>query len=265
LIDGKLICARQLINRTTIRQETGRASVDYYHVELDQHAILLAGGLPAESYLDTGNRGFFGNSDALLVLHPDLTGETDCPTRRTGSCAPFLSDEASVRPVWQRLADRAAAIGLPAPQRATTTDHDLRLRAKDHEGANSKPVYADSSLVIFVLPRSAKEARLISRAQPPTEARPWLDDRRRLGVRVKRIVLRGADELREIPMDHPGLTKGWWDIERDGLMMSRWTDGDAGVPLPAMEGPVMLELHMAGQMVYAVEAEPEHRAERSAA
>jgi hypothetical protein len=256
-VDGKLICAHQLINRTTIQQETGWTSVDYYHVELDRHAILLAEDLPTESYLDTGNRGFFGNSDEPLVLHPDLTDETDYPTRKTGSCAPFVSDEASVRPIWQRLGDRAAAIVLPAPQRATTTDPDLRLCAKHHERANDKPVYADSNLVIFVLPRGAEEIRLISRAQPPTEARPWLDDRRRLGIRVKRIVLRGVDELREIPLDHPGLTKGWWNIERDGQMMSRWTDGDAVVPLPAMDGPVMLELHLAGQMVYAVAAEPE--------
>jgi len=256
-VDGKLICAHQLINRTTIRQETDWTSVDYYHVELERHAILLAEGLPAESYLDTGNRGFFGNSDEPRVLHPDLTGGTDYPTRKVGSCAPFVSDEANVRPVWQRLADRAAAIGLPAPQRATTTEANLRLRAKHYEQTYGKPVYADSNLVIFVLPRGATKVRLISRAQPPTEARPWLDDRRRLGVRVKRIVLRGANELHEIPMDHPGLTKGWWNIERDGQMMSRWTDGDAVVPLPAMDDPVLLELHLAGQMVYAVEAEPE--------
>ena len=34
-VDGKLICARQLMNGTTIRQEKGWTSVDYYHVELD--------------------------------------------------------------------------------------------------------------------------------------------------------------------------------------------------------------------------------------
>ncbi len=28
----------------------------YYHVELPHHDVLLAQGLPAESYLDTGNR-----------------------------------------------------------------------------------------------------------------------------------------------------------------------------------------------------------------
>jgi hypothetical protein len=141
----------------------------------------------------------------------------------------------------------------------TTTDADLRLLV-DRQPV--KAVFSESDRVILVLPHGAREVRLLSRAQSPTEARPWLDDRRRLGVRVKRIVLRGANERREIPMDHPDLTKGWWSIERDGRAMSRWTDGDAVMPLPAMAGPVMLELHLAGEMIYAVAAEP---AERDAA
>jgi hypothetical protein len=256
-VDGMLICARQLVNDSTIRQETDWTAVDYYHVELAEHAILLAEGLPAESYIDTGNSGFFDNSGAPLVLHPDLTDETGYPTREAGSCAPFVWDEASVQPVWQRLADRAAAIGVPVSQRATTTEPNLRIRGMDGQRNYRKPIYADSNLAIFVLPRGTERVRLLSRAQSPTEARPWLADRRRLGVRVKRIVLRAANELREVPMDHPDLTKGWWGIEREGQMMSRWTDGDAVVPLPKMDAPVMLELHLAGEMIYAVEAEPE--------
>jgi hypothetical protein len=66
-------------------------------------------------------------------------------------------------------------------------------------------------------------------------------------------------------MDYPGLTKGWWAIERDGQMMSRWTDGGAVVRLPEMAGHVMLEIHLAGEMIYAVEAGPESQAERRAA
>jgi hypothetical protein len=117
-----------------------------------------------------------------------------------------------------------------------------------------KPIYGDDRLAIFVLPRGAREARLLSLAQSPTEARPWLDDRRRLGVRVKRIVLRGTDELREIPVDHPDLSRGWWAVERDGQVMSRWTDGEAVLLLPAMRGHVMLEIHLAGSMTYVVDA-----------
>jgi hypothetical protein len=252
-VDGKLICARQLVNGTTIRQERGWTSVDYFHVELDAHAILLAEGLPAESYLNTGNHGFFANSGEPLVLHPDLTDETGYPTREAGSCAPFVWDEANVRPVWQRLADRAAAIGQPVPQTATTTEANLCVRGRKNHG---KLLYADSNLVLFVLPRGEKDFRLVSRAQSPTEARPWIEDRRRLGVQVKRIVLRGADELQEVPLDHPSLTKGWWAVERDGQMMSRWTDGNAVLKLPErLSSNLILEIHLAGAMTYVVEAE----------
>jgi hypothetical protein len=196
------------------------------------------------------------------VLHPDLTDESGYPTREAGSCAPFVWDEASVRPVWQLLADRAAAIGRPAPERPTTVDAGLRLVAK---GRTVKPIYGDSDLVIFTLPRGAREVRLVSRAQSPTEARPWLEDRRRLGVRVARLVLRGGDEVHEVPVDHPDLATGWWAVERDGQAISRWTDGEAVLPLPAMRGDAMLEVHLAGMMTYVVDAAPESRTERRAA
>jgi hypothetical protein len=141
---------------------------------------------------------------------------------------------------------------------------DLSIRARD-DLAGRKPVYTESNLAIFQLPPRNKEVRLLSRAQSPTEGRPWLDDRRRLGLRVKRIVLRGANERHDIPIDCPGLTAGWWDIERDGQMMSRWTDGAGVAPLPAMHGHVMLKVHLAGEMVYAVRAEPAYQADRCVA
>ena len=174
--------------------------MEYFHVELDAHAILLAEGLPAESYLDTGNHGFFANADAPLVLHPDLTDETDYPTREAGSYAPFVWDEASVRPVWQRLAERAAALGHPAPKPETTTDPALRIVAK---GRTLRPLHREKGLYIFALPKGAKEVRVTSRAGAPTDMRPWLEDRRSLGVYVERIVLRGASEMHEVPLDHP--------------------------------------------------------------
>jgi hypothetical protein len=156
--------------------------------------------------------------------------------------------------VWEGLADRAASIGLPVPRRETTTQAELRLRAK---GRLVRPIYADGDLVIFTLPRGARDARLVSRAQPANKARPWLEDRRRLGVRVTRLVLRGAEEVREVPMDHPDLTEGWWAVERDGRAISRWTDGEAVLPLPDRRGDVMLEVHLAGAMTYVVEEGPQ--------
>jgi hypothetical protein len=252
--NGVLICVRQLVNGSTIRRERGWTSVDYYHVELDRHAILLAEGLTAESYLNTGNSAFFENSGTPMVLHPNLPNDTKHPTRETDSCAPFVSDGARARPVWHGLAERADVIGRAAPVRVTTMDASPRLQCSD--GRTIEPIHRDGDRVIFALPGVASEVRLISRAQAPTEARPWLGDPRRLGVCVKRIVLRGADQARDVPMDHPDFAHGWWTVEHDGPIMSRWTDGEAVLLLPPMRGPAMLEIHLAGAMIYLEDAEP---------
>jgi autotransporter passenger strand-loop-strand repeat protein len=238
-IDGKLICARQLINGATIRQETGWTMVDYFHVELDTHAILLAAGLPAESYLDTGNRGFFGRSGEPLVLHPDLTEETSYPAREAASCAPFVWDESVVFPVWQTLARRAVALGQPMPQVATTDDAELSAIA---DGRTLWRLCAEDGRYIFVLPKQATEVHLVSRASAPTDCRPWLDDRRCLGVYVERIQLRGSSDILDVPVDHPGLSRGWWAVERNGTVPKRWTNGDAVLPLPRLDGPTLLEV-----------------------
>jgi hypothetical protein len=256
-VDGKLICARQLINGTTIVQQNDCTSVEYFHVELDTHAILLAEGLPAESYLNTGNQGFFANSGEPLVMHPDLTDETDYPTREADSCAPFVWDEGNVRPVWQHLAERAAALGQPAPRVDTTTDPDLHIVAK---GRTLRPVYGENGLYIFVLPRGATQVRLVSRTGSPTDARPWLEDRRCLGVYVEQIVLRSASEVQEVPVDHPGLSQGWWAAEKNDVATLRWTNGDAVLPLPTSLGPTMLEIRASnGGMDYVADTEQDRR------
>jgi hypothetical protein len=93
--------------------------------------------------------------------------------------------------------------------------------------------------------------RLVSRAGAPTDTRPWLDDRRRLGIYAERIVLRGASEMREVPLDHPDVSQGWWAVERAGTALCRWTGGDAVLPLPAMDGATMLEIRAGNAgMVY---------------
>ncbi|HEY6433582.1 MAG TPA: Hint domain-containing protein, partial [Acetobacteraceae bacterium] len=44
----------------------------YFHVELERHAVLLAEGLAAESYLDTGDRSSFSNGGGAVRLYPDF-------------------------------------------------------------------------------------------------------------------------------------------------------------------------------------------------
>jgi Hint domain len=59
LIGEVLVPARYLINGGAIRQTGDRTTITYYHIELDEHDVVLAEGLPAESYLDSGDRAGF--------------------------------------------------------------------------------------------------------------------------------------------------------------------------------------------------------------
>ena len=258
-VDGKLICARQLINGTTIRQEHGYTAAEYFHIELDAHAILLAEGLPTESYLNTGNRGFFANAADPLVLHPDLTDQTDTPTREAASCAPFVWQQDDVKPIWDDLARRAAALGQPVPSHDdASTDPSLQCVA---QGRTIRPLAVDNGLYTFILPRQATEVRLVSRAAAPTDLQPWLEDRRRLGVYVERIALRSGHDVQDVPLDHPSLSQGWWAVECNNAMLRRWTDGDALLPLPPMDGPVMLQIRATSSgMAYQAQTTEQRRA-----
>jgi hypothetical protein len=69
--DGALIPVKYLINRTTIIQ-VPVDEVTYYHVELPRHDVLLADGLPVETYLDTNDRSNFANGGASIALYPDF-------------------------------------------------------------------------------------------------------------------------------------------------------------------------------------------------
>ncbi|TXN79061.1 Hint domain-containing protein [Methylobacterium sp. WL8] len=70
-LGGALVPIMCLINGTTIAREPA-TSVTYWHVELDAHDILLAEGLPAESYLDWGDRPFFTEQSDHALHNPDF-------------------------------------------------------------------------------------------------------------------------------------------------------------------------------------------------
>jgi len=228
-VDGKLVVARLLLNGMTITQDLDTRAVEYYHIELPQHAILLAEGLPAESYLDTGNRAMFSNAGLALVLHPDFAASQGLSTWADDSCAPLVTTAAEVEPIWRQLAQRAESLGYTPPSYATTTDPDLHVMV---DGRRLRPLTAKDGRYVFVLPAGAESIRLTSRAGAPAEVAAYLEDRRRLGVSVGRMAFHVGAEVREVPVDHPMLSRGWHAAERAGTELSRWTDGDAHVRVP---------------------------------
>jgi T5SS/PEP-CTERM-associated repeat protein len=70
-VNGVLVPVKLLIDGATIAQ-VKCAAITYYHVELPRHAVILAEGLPVESYLDIGDRANFHRDGEAIRLQPDF-------------------------------------------------------------------------------------------------------------------------------------------------------------------------------------------------
>lgn len=99
-VDQVLIPIGLLVNGRSIRQELADR-ITYYQIELTRHDVLLANGMPAESYLEAGGRSRFGNAGTVVTLHPDFS--TREPVRP--GCAPLVQ----FGPVLDRVRRRLAA------------------------------------------------------------------------------------------------------------------------------------------------------------
>jgi hypothetical protein len=104
-VDDVLIPIKHLLNDVSIRRVPVDA-VTYYHIELDEHDVVLAEGLPAESYLDTGDRSDFDNGGRTVALHPHFVA-----SRREGEgCAPLIVTGPRLRAVRDRVNARVPAV-----------------------------------------------------------------------------------------------------------------------------------------------------------
>ena len=226
-VDGSLIPVRYLINGATIAQEEVDA-VTYWHVELPKHGVLLAEGLPCESFLDTGNRPAFADGGTGGRVEPDAA----LAVWAARGCAPLVTEGEALLAARRRLFERALTMG-----HAPEDDPGLHLLA---DGRVIRPASVGGRRYRFALDRACGSVRLASRAAAPAETRPESGDHRRLGVMVTRLALRQGDARREIPL---GMLDGagWHTVEGEGAW--RWTDGDAALPLATAE-PLELEVEL---------------------
>ena len=231
-LDGMLIQARQLVNHMTITRDSGRAVVTYYNVELDSHAILLADGMPCESYLDSGNRGQFDAAGSVVPLHGEV------PDYMQHACAPVVTAAVLVQPIWQRLAERARAAGHaePVPQLALDLLPWLEAEAGIRLTSNR-----DHDWLHVVLPPGCLRVRLRSQSDLPTRLAPWSDDRRRLGVAISAVTLRQGDWRQDLALAE--LDAGWWPLETAESLAWRWTNGDGWIDLPEPASEIEITLH----------------------
>jgi len=116
---GVLMPARLLLNGSTVTQ-LDLDAVDYWHIELPRHDLLLAEGLAAESYLDTGDRHLFDNGGPVVALHPDFASRV----WEGAACAELKLVGPEIESVQRHLRTRAAILERTI---ATTEATLLRL------------------------------------------------------------------------------------------------------------------------------------------
>ena len=74
-VEDVLIPARCLVNNLNVTIDRS-SQVEYFHIELQRHDVVLAEGLPAETYLENGDRANFDNGGLPARLHPDFASLT---------------------------------------------------------------------------------------------------------------------------------------------------------------------------------------------
>ena len=221
LLGEVLIPAVALVNGSTIQQiEVDETT--YWHIELDSHDVIFAENLPAESYLDMGNRGFFAEGDVVTL---DASPDAD-PALRTHAdfCRPFYAAGPMVEVVQAQLRKLSKTSGW-----ALTHDLELHLEVDGHR---FDPIVRDLT-ARFHVPAGAEDVWLVSPTARPSETLGTCDDRD-LGLFVAALRLEdGLSAPRDLAVDDPLLCVGFHAVEEGSR---RWTSGRARLPAALWEG-----------------------------
>ena len=230
-LDDVLIPAEFLVNHRSIIWDDHAREVEFYHIELAAHGVLLANGAPAETYRDDGNRWLFRNANSGWDQPPKPP------------CAPVLTGGAPVDAVWRRLLDRAG----PRPGLPMTDDPDLHLLV---DGQRCDAARHADGWFTFDLPRPPREVRILSRAGSPAEL-GLARDPRVLGVALRQVRARCGKRFTVLNADDDALKDGFHAYEPECAW--RWSDGDAGLPAvlwAEFSGPLELLLQIGGTTRY---------------
>ncbi len=225
-IGGVLIPVENLINHHSILWDERAQAVEYYHIELANHDVLLAEGAPAESYYDAENRALFHNT------RPGSIAGGEKP-----SFAPVMSGGDLVDRVWAELFARSGA----GSQTDMTDDPDLHLVV---DGARVDAQAIGGAAYNFSLAGPpAGPVRLCSRSGVPSLVGITRHDHRRLGVAIARLEIRQPGIVTTIDHDAPVLAEAGCYPAEHGYC---WTDGEAVLPASLFEhlgGPLTVRVH----------------------
>ena len=135
-LQGVLIEARDLVNGVSIVQAEQVEKVEYFHIELDSHDVIIAEGSLSETFVDDNSRGIFHNAHEYPALYPDAE---DMPARY---CAPRRSDGYEVETARRLIDARAGLQALDQTPRIDTLRGyiDASVRGRSRAGRRTPSI-----------------------------------------------------------------------------------------------------------------------------
>jgi hypothetical protein len=101
---GVLIEAKDLLNGVSIVQAERVEKVEYFHIELDSHDVIVAEGALSETFIDDDSRGMFHNAHEYETLYAEEVGQP------AHYCAPRRDEGYEVEAVRRGIAQRAGLL-----------------------------------------------------------------------------------------------------------------------------------------------------------
>jgi hypothetical protein len=211
-VGGVLIEAKDLINGISIVQAERVEQLEYFHVELETHDVIVAEGAPSESFIDDDSRSMFHNAHEYRTLYPNAP-----PAVSAQYCAPRLGDGYEVEAARQGIALRAGLRSISdEPFAGTLHGFVDRVTSQVIEGWAQNVDHPEAPVCLDIL----VHGRLIGRVL----ANRYREDLKRAGRGS------GHHSFRFVVPTGTDFTVGSAVVQRslDGIVLPRSVQGERG-------------------------------------
>ncbi|MDG6095811.1 Hint domain-containing protein, partial [Acetobacter sp. AN02] len=131
--NGQFVPARMLVNGRSIFFDKSITSYDYYHIETEDHSVIMADGMLTESYLDTGNRRTFMQKGNVVSIGSSRNLTWD------DAAAPLGVNREFAEPLFRQAEARAEAAGIAQKDAAPELTEDADLHLVTDTGVSIRP------------------------------------------------------------------------------------------------------------------------------
>ncbi|EUK18927.1 Hint domain-containing protein [Commensalibacter papalotli (ex Servin-Garciduenas et al. 2014)] len=223
--EDKFIPVRMLVNGSTIFYDYSITSYEYYHVELEEHSVIIADGMLTESYLDTGNRHAFNHHHK--VIETSLCSAKDWTKN---AAAPLVVDRGVVEPLYNELKERNSIVKTEYQGRNYKLIEDPDIYLVTDQGVIIRQKRVFNGYVTFMLPSTVQFVWINSRRNRLCDViGPFIDNRHFLGVLINEIKIYADSALEFIEAHKEQEELLGWHARQEQL--GRWTNGKAFLPI----------------------------------